>query len=117
MNKKKITIYIIISFLCITFFCIILGNFIFKNTEKLFYKKTAQLISVGVKANPNIEQTLVSSLKTNSITEINKGKKILEQYGYSEGSLYSFYNHRSFYIVVVGILLLITLLFFVLEYL
>ncbi len=113
MNKKKITVWMFISFLCITFFCIIFGNFIFKQTEKIFYEKAAQLIAFGVKADPNIEQVLISSLKTNNITEINKGKKTLEHYGYSEDFLYSSYNNRkSFNIVTVGILFLITLLFF-----
>ena len=113
MNKKKITVWMFISFLCITFFCIIFGNFIFKQTEKIFYEKAAQLIAFGVKADPNIEQVLISSLKTNNITEINKGKKILEHYGYNEEFLYSSYNNRkSFNIVTVGILFLITLLFF-----
>jgi len=112
MNKKKITIWMFISFLCITIFCIIFGNFIFEQTEKLFYEKAAQIIAVGVKADPNIEQVLISSLKTNNITEITKGKKILEQYGYTEGFLYSSYNRKSFNIVTVGILFLITLLFF-----
>ena len=113
MNKKKITVWMVISFLCILFFSIIFGGFIFKKAEKLFYEKAAQLIAVGVKVDPNIEQVLVSSLKTNNITEINKGKKILEQYGYNEEFLYSSYNKReSFNIVTVGILCLITLLFF-----
>ncbi|MBW9145190.1 HAMP domain-containing histidine kinase [Clostridium sp. CM027] len=113
MNKKKFTVWMFISFLCITFFCVIFGNFIFKQTEKIFYEKAAQIIAFGVKADPNIEQVLISSLKTNNITEINKGKKILEHYGYSEDFLYGSYNNRkSFNIVTVGILFLITLLFF-----
>jgi len=113
MNKKKITVWLVISFLCITIFCIKLGGFIFVQTEKLFYEKAAQLIAVGVKAAPNIEQILISSLKTNNTTEINKGKNILEQYGYSEDFLYSSYNKsKSFNIVTVSMLFLITVLFF-----
>ncbi|MBZ9607434.1 HAMP domain-containing histidine kinase [Clostridium estertheticum] len=113
INKKKITVWMFISFLCITFFCIIFGNFIFKQTGKIFYEKAAQIIAFGVKADPNIEQVLISSLKTNNIAEINKGKKILEHYGYSEELLYGSYNKRkSFNIVTVGILFLIILLFF-----
>ncbi|MCB2343257.1 sensor histidine kinase [Clostridium estertheticum] len=112
INKKKITVWMVISFLCITIFCIIFGNFIFKQTEKIFYEKAAQIIAFGVKADPNIEQVLISSLKTNNIAEINKGKKILEQYGYSEGFLYSSYKNKNFNIVTVGILFLITLLLF-----
>lgn len=113
MNKKKITVWMLISFLCITIFCLLLGGFIFEQTEKRFYEKTAQLIAVSVTADPNIEQVLISSLKTNSIAEVNKGKKILAQYGYSERFLYSSYNkHKGFNIVTISILFMITLLFF-----
>lgn len=112
MNKKKITVWMFIGFLCITIFCIIFGGYIFLHTEKFFYEKTAQLIAVSVKVEPNIEQALVSSLKENNILEINKGKEILERYGYGGGFSDTSYNRNSFDKMLFGILLLIMLLFF-----
>lgn len=98
------------SFLFITIFCVILGIFIYEQTEKIFYEKTAQLIVVGVKVDSNIERALVSALKKNNIEDINKGKEILEQYGYGEE--FTNYNSQGFSKVMIGILFLITILFF-----
>lgn len=112
MNKKSMTLWFFTSFLYITFFCVVFGGFIYTQSEKIFYEKTAQLIAAGVNANPDIEQVLVSSLKKKNETDINKGKEILEQYGYVEEFKINFNNHQIFSKVLISVLLLIALLFF-----
>lgn len=112
MNKKSMTLWFFTSFLYITFFCVVFGGLIYTQSEKIFYEKTAQLIAVGVNANPDIEQVLVSALKKKNETDINKGKEILEQYGYVEEFKINFNNHQIFSKVLISILLLIALLFF-----
>ncbi|MBU5228278.1 HAMP domain-containing histidine kinase [Clostridium senegalense] len=111
MNKKGIKIWLFTSFIYITFFCIILYGFTYKQSEKILYERTAQLIAVGVNDNPDIEQALVSSLKNKNEIEINKGKKILKQYGYFEDSKVIFNNNQIFSKLFISILLLIFLLF------
>lgn len=112
MNKNSMKIWLFTSFIYITFFCVIFYGFTYKQSEKIFYERTAQLIAVGVNGNPDIEQALVSSLKKKNETEINKGKEILEQYGYFEDSKVIFNNHQIFSKVFISVLLLISLLFF-----
>lgn len=112
MNKKSMTVWFFTSFLYITFFCVIFGGFIYKQAEKDFYEKTAQLIVAGVNANPDIEQVMVSSLKKKNETDINKGKEILEQYGYVKEFKTNFNNHQIFSKVLISVSLLIALLFF-----
>ncbi|GAA0127084.1 HAMP domain-containing sensor histidine kinase [Clostridium sp. CTA-19] len=112
MNKNSMKIWLFTSFVYITFFCVIFYGFTYKQSEKIFYERTAQLIAVGVNGNPDIEQALVSSLKKKNETEINKGKEILEQYGYFEDSKVIFNNHQIFSKVFISVLLLISLLFF-----
>ncbi|GAA0182101.1 HAMP domain-containing sensor histidine kinase [Clostridium sediminicola] len=112
MNRKSMIVWVSTSFLYITFFCTIFGGFIYIQTEKIFYEKTAQLIAAGVNANSDIEQVLVSSLKKKNEIEINNGKEILQQYGYTEEFKINFNNHQIFSKVIYSVLLLITLLFF-----
>ncbi|MCY6355954.1 sensor histidine kinase [Clostridium sp. ZS2-4] len=112
MDKKNRIIWIFTSFIYITFLCTIFGSFIYTQAKKSFYEKTAQLIAAGVNANTDMEQTLVSSLKNKNETEINKGKKILEQYGYVEHFKNNFNNYQMFSKVLISVLLLIILLFF-----
>ncbi|HIG0361645.1 TPA: sensor histidine kinase [Clostridium sporogenes] len=112
MKRKSMIVWISTSFIYIAFFYIIFGGFIYIQTEKIFYEKTAQLIAAGVNANPDIEQVLVSSLKKKNEIEINKGKEILQQYGYTEEFKINFNNHQIFSKVLISVLLLITLLFF-----
>ncbi|WP_049042670.1 sensor histidine kinase [Clostridium sporogenes] len=112
MKRKSMIVWISTSFIYIAFFCIIFGGFIYIQTEKIFYEKTAQLIAAGVNANPDIEQVLVSSLKKKNEIETNKGKEILQQYGYTEEFKINFNNHQIFSKVLISVLLLITLLFF-----
>ncbi|WP_061996442.1 HAMP domain-containing sensor histidine kinase [Clostridium sp. ATCC 25772] len=112
MNKNSMKIWLFTSFIYITFFCVIFYGFTYKQSEKIFYERTAQLIAVGVNGNPDIEQALVSSLKKKNETKINKGKEILEQYGYFEDSKVIFNNHQIFSKVFISVLLLISLLFF-----
>lgn len=112
MNKKSIAVWFFTSFLYITFFCVIFGGFIYKQAEKGFYEKTVQLIAAGVNANPDIEQVMVSSLKKKNETDINKGKEILEQYGYDKEFKTNFNNHQIFSKVLISVFLLIALLFF-----
>lgn len=112
MNKKSITLWFFNSFLYITFFCVIFGSFIYTQSENIFYEKTAQLIAAGVNANPDIEQVLVSSIKNKNETDINKGKEILERYGYDEEFKIKFNNHQIFSKVLISVFLLIALLFF-----
>ncbi|EPY2305075.1 sensor histidine kinase [Clostridium sporogenes] len=112
MNKKRMIVWFFTSFLYITFFCLIFGGFIYTQTKNIFYEKTAQLIAAGSNANSNIEQVLVSSLKKENETEINKGKKILEKYGYVEKFKTNFNNYQIFSKVLISVLLLIALLFF-----
>jgi len=78
----------------------------------MFYEKTAQLIAVGVNANSDIEQDLVSSLKKKNEIDINNGKEILEKYGYIEDSKVIFNIHQKFSKAFKGVLLLIAVLFF-----
>ncbi|WGX77863.1 HAMP domain-containing sensor histidine kinase (plasmid) [Paraclostridium bifermentans] len=106
------TVWVFTSFIYITFFCVIFGGFIYKQVGKSFYEKTAQLIEVGVNANPDIEQILISSLKKENETDINKGKKILEQYGYVQKFKTNFNNYQIFSKVLISVSLLIALLFF-----
>jgi signal transduction histidine kinase len=112
MNKKSMKIWLFTSFIYITFLCVICGGFIYKQSENMFYEKTAQLIAVGVNANPDIEQDLVSSLKKKNEIDINNGKEILDKYGYIEDSKIIFNIHSRFSKVLKGILILITVLFF-----
>ena len=112
MNKKSIKIWLFSSFIYITFFCIIFGGFIYKQSENMFYEKTAQLIAAGVNINSDIEQGLVSSLKKKNEIDINKGKEILEKYGYIEDSKVIFNIHQGFSKVLTGSVILIAVLFF-----
>lgn len=112
MNKKSMIVFFFTSFLYITFFCIIFGGFIYIQSQKIFYEKTSQIIAAGVNANPDIEQVLVSSLKNKNETDINKGKEILERYGYNEEFKVKFNNHQIFSKVLISVFLLIALLFF-----
>lgn len=112
MNKKSIKIWLFSSFIYITFFCIIFGGFIYKQSENMFYEKTAQLIAAGVNINSDIEQDLVSSLKKKNEIDINKGKEILEKYGYIEDSKVIFNIHQGFSKVLRGSVILIAALFF-----
>ncbi len=112
MNKKSMTVWFFTSFLYITFFCVIFGGFIYAQAGNIFYEKTAQLIAAGVNANSDIEQALVSSLKKKNETEVNRGKEILEQYGYAEEFKINFNNYQMFSKVLISVLLLIALLFF-----
>ncbi|WP_315168116.1 HAMP domain-containing sensor histidine kinase [Metaclostridioides mangenotii] len=111
MNKKSIKILLFTSFIYITFLCVIFGVFIYKQSENLFYEKTAQLIAVGANANSDIEQDLVSSLKKKNEIDTNKGKEILEKYGYIEDSKVIFNIHQGFSKVLKGVVILITGLF------
>ena len=43
--------------------CFFSINFICKQEEYIFYEKIAQIISVGIKNNPNNEKIFISSLK------------------------------------------------------
>lgn len=112
MNKKSIKIWLFSSFIYITFFCLIFGGFIYKQSENMFYEKTAQLIAAGVNINFDIEQDLVSSLKKKNEIDINKGKEILEKYGYIEDSKVIFNIHNEFNKVLRGSVILIAVLFF-----
>lgn len=112
MNKKSIKIWLFSSFIYITFFCIIFGGFIYKQSENIFYEKTAQLIAAGANTNSDIEQDLVSSLKKKNEIDINKGKEILEKYGYIEGSKVIFNIHQGFNKVLKWSVILIAVLFF-----
>ena len=112
MNKKSMRVWLVTSFIYITFFCVIFGGFIYKQSENMFYEKTAQLIAVGANANSDIEQDLVSSLKKKNEIDINKGKEILEKYGYIEDSKVIFNTHQKFSKAFKGVLLLIAVLFF-----
>ncbi|MBD5637459.1 HAMP domain-containing histidine kinase [Clostridium botulinum] len=112
MNKKRMIVWFFTSFLYITFFCLIFGSSIYTQTKNIFYEKTAQLIAAESNANSDIEQVLVSSLKKENETEINKGKKILEKYGYVEKFKTNFNNYQIFSKVLISVLLLIALLFF-----
>lgn len=112
MNKKSMTVWLLTSFIYITFFCVIFGGFIYKQSENMFYEKTAQLIVVSVNNNSDIEQDLVSSLKKKNEIDINNGKEILEKYGYIENSKVIFNIHQIFSKVLKGILMLIAVLFF-----
>ena len=112
MNKKSIKIWLFSSFIYITFFCIIFGGFIYKQSENMFYEKTAQLIAAGVNINSDIEQGLVSSLKKKNEIDINKGKEILEKYGYIEDSKVIFNIHQEFSKVLRWSVILIAVLFF-----
>lgn len=110
MNKKSMKIWLFTSFIYITFFCVIFSGFIYKQSEDMFYEKTAQLIAAG--ANSDIEQDLVSSLKKKNEIDINKGKEILEKYGYIEDSKVIFNIHQGFSKVLRGSVILIAVLFF-----
>lgn len=112
MNKKSTKIWLFSSFIYITFFCVIFGRFIYKQSENMFYEKTAQLIAAGANANSDIEQDLVSSLKKKNEIDINKGKEILEKYGYIEDSKVIFNIHQGFSKVLRGSVILIAVLFF-----
>lgn len=112
MNKKSIKIWLFSGFIYITFFCVIFGGFIYKQSEDMFYEKTAQLIAAGANANSDIEQDLVSSLKKKNKIDINKGKEILEKYGYIEDSKVIFNIHQGFSKVLRGSVILIAVLFF-----
>ncbi len=112
MNKKSIKIWLFSSFIYITFFCIIFGGFIYKQSENMFYEKTAQLIAAGANDNFDIEQDLVSSLKNKNEIDINKGKAILEKYGYIEDSKVIFNIHQGFSKVLTESVILIAVLFF-----
>jgi len=105
-------IWLFTSFIYITFFCVIFGGFIYKQSENMFYEKTAQLIAVGANANSDIEQELLSSLKKKNEIDINKGKEILEKYGYNEDSKVIFNIHQRFSKVLKGVVILIAVLFF-----
>ncbi|MEN2257862.1 hypothetical protein AAIB48_08815 [Paraclostridium benzoelyticum] len=111
MNKKGMRIWLATSFIYITIFCVICGSFIYKQSENMFYEKAAQLIAVGVNANEDIEQDLVSALKNKNETEINNGKKILNQYGYIESSNFIFNTNQGFSNVLNVILILIVAIF------
>lgn len=112
MNKKSIKIWLFSGFIYITFFCVIFGSFIYKQSENMFYEKTAQLIAAGANANSDIEQDLVSSLKKKNEIDINKGKEILEKYGYIEDSKVIFNINQGFSKVLRGSVILIAVLFF-----
>lgn len=114
MKKKSRIAWLFTSFIYITFFCVICGSFIYTQIENSFYEKTAQLIAAGSNANSDsdIEQVLVSSLKKKNEIDINKGKEILEKYGYVEDSKVIFNIHERFGKALKGILILITALFF-----
>jgi signal transduction histidine kinase len=112
MNKKSMKIWLFTSFIYITFFCVVFGGFIYKQSENMFYEKTAQLIAVGANANSDIEQELVSSLKKKNEIDTNKGKEILEKYGYIEDSKVIFNIHQGFGKVLKGLVILIAVLFF-----
>lgn len=112
MNKKSIKIWLFSSFIYITFFCVIFGRFIYKQSENMFYEKTAQLIAAGVNINSDIEQDLVSSLKKKNEIDINKGKEILEKYGYIEDSKVIFNINQGFSKALIGCVILIAVLFF-----
>jgi len=112
MIKKSMKIWLFTSFIYITLLCVIFGVFIYKQSENLFYEKTAQLIAVGANANSDIEQDLVSSLKKKNEIDTNKGKEILEKYGYIEDSKVIFNIHQGFSKVLKGVVILITGLFF-----
>ncbi len=112
MNRKRMIVWLFTSFIYITFFCVIFGVSIYTCTENRFYEKTAQLIAAGSNGNSNTEQLLVSSLKKENRIEINKGKKILEKYGYTKEYKFNFNNYQIFSKVCISMLLLIALLFF-----
>ncbi|MDK2564171.1 HAMP domain-containing sensor histidine kinase [Romboutsia sedimentorum] len=112
MNKKSIKIWLFSGFIYITFFCVIFGSFIYKQSENMFYEKTAQLIAAGANANSDIEQDLVSSLKKKNEIDINKGKEILEKYGYIEDSKVIFNINQGFSKALIGCVILIAVLFF-----
>lgn len=112
MNKKSIKIWLFSGFIYITFFCVIFGSFIYKQSENIFYEKTAQLIAAGANANSDIEQDLVSSLKKKNEIDINKGKEILEKYGYIEDSKVIFNINQGFSKALIGCVILIAVLFF-----
>ncbi|GAA0099655.1 HAMP domain-containing sensor histidine kinase [Paraclostridium bifermentans] len=111
MNKKGMRIWLATSFIYITIFCVIGGTFIYKQSENIFYEKTAQLIAVGANANDDIEQDLVSALKNKNEVDINSGKKILNQYGYIESSNFIFNTNQGFSNVLNVILILIVAIF------
>lgn len=112
MKKKSMIVWLFTSFIYITFFCVICGSFIYKQSENMFYEKTAQLIAAGVNDNPDIEQALISSLKKRNEIDINNGKEILEKYGYIEDSKVIFNIHQRFGKPFKGVLILIAVLFF-----
>jgi len=111
-KKKKMTVWVLIGFLGITIFCVAFGVYLYGVTENIFYEKTAQLIASGIKMHPDIEQTLVSSLKERNPKEIDRGKEILERYGYGEAFSDLLYNNHSLSKVMISIVGFITLLFF-----
>ncbi|GAA0748701.1 HAMP domain-containing sensor histidine kinase [Clostridium oceanicum] len=112
MNKKNMKVWFIATFLYIAFFSVAFGSLIYTGSKKVFYEKTAGLIGAGVKTNPSIEKTLVSSLKNKNEKDINKGKEILRQYGYAEEFKFNFNNNTMISKVLINVLLLIALLFF-----
>ncbi|WP_291583141.1 sensor histidine kinase [Clostridium sp. UBA6640] len=112
MKKESMIVWLFTSFIYITFFCVIFAGFIYRQSENMFYEKTAQLIAAGVNDNSDIEQALVSSLKKKNEIDINKGKEILEKYGYIEDSKVIFNIHERFSKPFKGVLILIAVLFF-----
>lgn len=111
MNKKNIPVWFFTSFIFITFVCVVFGGFIYTQSEKIFYEKVAQLIAVGADFDSDTEQALVSSLKNKNEDEVNKGKEILEKYGYDEDTKIKFNNNQKVRKVIISILLLIIFIF------